>query len=85
MKLSKGQNEVIHLMKNGYELGKTRFLTISAWLQEGGIGRGGKSVNVNINTLNSLHSKKLIVCVNRRSGTDAIFELTELGKTIKTD
>jgi len=66
MKLSKNQNRVIELMNDGWELGSslstighTR-LVERAWLQENGLGKGGKTEEVSILTVKSLVRKNLI-------------------------
>lgn len=87
MKLSAAQKFVIDLMKNEWGLATNdRFLTTQtygkrAWLQENGIGRGGKSENINIKTVIALERLKLIKSNPAESGRTHIqFQLTELGK-----
>lgn len=60
MKLSQRQQEVIDLMKQGWELGLSSGWHTWCSIQQGGQGKGGESRNININTLNSLQEKKLI-------------------------
>ena len=60
MKLSKAQQEVLDLMKNGWELGKYGGIDPRYTLQEGGLGRGGKSRSLNYKTVYILFKKGLI-------------------------
>ena len=61
-KLTKAQQDVIDKMKNGWELGRnTSFFSASpCWIQEGGIGYGGKSQNVSLSTFMVLWNMELI-------------------------
>jgi hypothetical protein len=60
MKLSKTQSMVIDHMKNGWELGISHGMDSRAWLQEGGIGRGGKAITVSMATVWALRKLGLI-------------------------
>ena len=61
VKLTKVMKSVLHLMASGWELGSDTTSSGSApWLQLGGIGRGGRTVNTNWNTVAGLLNRKLI-------------------------
>lgn len=61
MKLSKLQQEVIDLMKNGWHYGHSVSIwDCSDWLQKGELGHGGETKRINKNTFRSLLSRKLI-------------------------
>lgn len=80
MKLSKNQQKIIDLMKLGWELGVSVSLSRSrAWVQENGVGRGGKSEDMSIATFNVLSEKKLIEIKHKGFPTSK-YQLTELGK-----
>jgi len=61
-KLSKNQLEVLRLMSEGWELGRSHGFDGDRpwWMQKGGLGRGGDSKKVNSNTTFSLYKKGLI-------------------------
>lgn len=83
MKLSEKQKAVIKAMREGWELGKsTSSLSGRAWVQENGIGRGGKSIDMNIRTFLFLRNKQLISSKGYFFPVTR-YELTELGKTIQ--
>ena len=66
MKLSKSQIKVINLMNDSWQLVSTMGLYNQVfWLQKGGCGRGGESINVNANTVRSL-IKAGIITMNTR-------------------
>lgn len=50
VKLSKAQQLVVDRMNDGWSLGKDSGLRGRAWMQHGGLGRGGKSADVHIST-----------------------------------
>jgi len=60
MKLTPKQQRVVDLMKQGYELGFSQGLWPRAWLQFGGVGRGGKAEDVHLSTFFALLKHKLI-------------------------
>jgi hypothetical protein len=60
MKLSKVQQEVIDLMKDGWELGTSTGFFIHTCLQKGGQGKGGDTKDISIATVNALKNKGLI-------------------------
>ncbi len=60
MKLSKTQQEVIDLMKSGWELGQSMAIHSRTWLQKNGLGRGGETKNVSGATVHALYRKGLI-------------------------
>ena len=59
-KLSKPQQEVIDLMKAGWELGASGGMSNRTWLQRDGCGRGGPVKEVNGNTFYALVRRGLI-------------------------
>ena len=60
MKLSKAQQAVVDLMREGWSLCKSTTFDGTAWLQERGCGRGGKTRNVNLNTFSALLDRGII-------------------------
>ena len=90
IKLSKAQSQVIELLKTGeWELVTSTGtgLVKREWIQKGGIGRGGESIDLRKGTCASLAKKELIQWnLNKGKWNQYIWELTELGKTaeIKT-
>lgn len=61
MKLPERQREVLALLLTGdWEIGINRGLHVRAWIQKGGLGKGGESQDVNFNTFHSLYIKGLI-------------------------
>ena len=60
MKLSIIQQEVLRLMREGWELGSTSGPEPRYWLQKGGIGWSGESKEVRFSTYSSLKKKGLI-------------------------
>lgn len=80
MKLSKAQQKIIELMKEGWELGRsTSFASNRAWVQQDGVGRGGKSEKMSISTFCVLLDKKLIE-LKKDGFPTSKYQLTELGK-----
>ena len=61
MKLSKIQQEVIDLMRDGWELGQSKGFHESTWLQQGGCGKGGPTKKISSATLTALYDRGLIV------------------------
>jgi len=59
-KLTSLQADVVHAMKNGYELTHDTFADV-VFCQEGLIGHGGKTFTVNKNTFNALVNRGIIV------------------------
>ena len=59
-KLSKPQQEVIDLMRDGWELGTSMIMDSRSWLQKGGCGRGGDTKEVNASTKHALYVRGLI-------------------------
>jgi len=61
IRLGKNQRHLIQRMKSGWELGvSTTMMGGGCWLQEGGIGKGGKAESVDSNVVWSLRQKGLI-------------------------
>jgi hypothetical protein len=75
-KLSKNQQEVIDKMRAGWELGQDMSFQGWAWLQKGGLGKGGESMNVKLNTFHSLRERGIIRCVSQKFPT-ARYELSD--------
>lgn len=59
-KLSSAQVNVLELMYNGWELGFYGGINLSITLQENGLGRGGSTKSIAINTFNILIRYKSI-------------------------
>lgn len=81
MKLSPAQAIILDYMRDGWELGHSKSYYNRRWLQKGGCGKGGESINVHPKTFEHLLSKKLIEFKDK-TPTASIYKLTELGKTI---
>lgn len=79
-KLSETQREVLRLMSEGWELGSTGGFKPSWWLQEGGIGRGGKTKDVRSTTHLSLLGLGLIEQAAHKFPF-TYYRLTEKGKS----
>ena len=60
MKLSKRQQEVVDLMKAGWEMGHNGGISSRCWLQRDGCGHGGPTKEVNDNTFYALYKRGLI-------------------------
>ncbi len=60
IKLTHTQSFVLGLMRDGWELGFYSGEKSHAWLQKRGCGRGGESIDVNLNTFRGLCIKKII-------------------------
>ena len=58
IKLMKAHWRVVHLLKKGWHLGKSNNYY---WLQEDGLGNGGRTEEVNIKTFNFLYDEQLII------------------------
>ena len=75
-KLSKTQQEVVDLMRDGWEFGVSLTFDGGCWLQKGGCGRGGETKRVSSNTLVSMRNSGLIVCSSSKFPL-AIYKLAE--------
>ena len=64
-RLSLTQQRVLDLMRTGWELGVSRTIDGSCWLQEDGIGRGGKTETVSISTFQVLWRRGLLKTQDR--------------------
>jgi len=53
-KLTPVQQEVIDLMKQGWELGSDSTIDGKCWIQKGGLGKGGEAKTVKYGTINTL-------------------------------
>ena len=60
MKLSKAQQEVVDLMREGWELGVSTDFTGRCWLQKGGCGKGGETKDVRSTTVGALREAGVI-------------------------
>ncbi len=58
--LSEHQLDVLRKMQDGWELGLNTGFTPQAWLQQKGLGRGGETQKVKLNTLHGLEHRGLI-------------------------
>lgn len=66
MKLSKAQQRVVDLMKEGWELAyDNRGFYAHCWLQKGGTGKGGPTEKVNFNTLYALKNRGIVKNLER--------------------
>lgn len=81
-KLSKTQKEVVRLMREGWQVGKSVGIKPRAWMQNGGIGRGGESKTLNSNTFFALLDKKLIHETAEKYSIKK-YDLTDFGKSIE--
>lgn len=80
MKLTSKQQEVLDMMASGWELGSSTTTDGHAWIQQGGIGKGGKSKNVHTGTVQALYDRKLIT---QKYGFPAsTYTLTDLGRSM---
>lgn len=59
-KMTRLQANVIEALKNGWELGKTHGINRRWWIQQGGLGRGGKSFDIHANIIEGLKKRGLI-------------------------
>ena len=59
-KLSKAQERVVGLMQRGWGLGVSHGMLRNAWLQCGGVGRGGQTETVSMSTFMVLRNRGLI-------------------------
>lgn len=85
MKLSQRQQEVIDLMKAGWELGRSiGGLTNRSWMQKDGLGRGGETKDVHSNTFFALEDKGLIE-VEYEKYPRAKYRLTNKGRRSGVD
>ena len=79
VKLTKAMKAVLGLMASGWGLGAgSGIMAGRPWLQKGGIGRGGETINTNWNTVAALGFRKLIK--QHYKFPTATFSLTPLGR-----
>jgi hypothetical protein len=75
---------VLHLMANGWELGKSAGQYGSTWIQQGGIGKGGLSETVGDIARDELLRRELIEEAGHIAATGVrgltFYRLTEKGK-----
>ena len=80
-KPTKAQMKVLTLMVNGWELGVETSINGSVWIQKNGLGRGGKTEKVHINTFNGLYTRRLIK--EKKYGfPHSVWELTDIGRKL---
>lgn len=60
MKLTKAQQKVVDAMREGWELGTSDGPDGRAWLQKGGLGRGGDTMPVQWGTLRALRNAGVV-------------------------
>lgn len=75
-KLSKTQQEVVNLMRSGWELSASMTFDRRTWLQKGGTGRGGEMKRVSGATLHALWKAKVLKVKTAQKFPSEIFELT---------
>ena len=73
--LTKNQQEIVDRIKAGWELGSTGGMGSSWWMQETGLGKGGRSIELNARTCQSLIDKKVIKQAGRGPGLSTKWEL----------
>lgn len=73
-KLSKAQQTVIDLMNEGWEMGVSKGYYSRIWLQKNGVGKGGESKNVHLNTFCALRDIGLIE-INREGYPTDVYGL----------
>ncbi len=78
--LSKAQRKVIDAMADGYQLGQGRGFSSRCWLQHGGCGKGGITMDVNGQTFDFLVRNKMIE-QDSLTHNRATYQLTDLGKS----
>lgn len=81
MKLSNAQSEIISLMLDGWELGLSTSGYVGAWVQRGGVGAGGTTKRVKINTFLALRDRGLIEKKYERFPT-SIYRLTDKARAL---
>ena len=74
---TKAQRHVLDLMRSGWQLGQSGGIDPRAWMQEGGLGRGGPSEAVHIRTLIGLHQRGLIEASGPAPGLGRAYRLVE--------
>ena len=79
MRQHANKDEVITLMREGWELGRSMSFDGSAWLQKGGWGKGGETRDVWSNTMQSLYRSGLIELESEKYPT-ARYRLTDFGR-----
>lgn len=72
----KNQNQILKLINNGWEFGKSK-LTGECWIEEGGIGSGGNKVGIHGNMFNSLYKKGIILSTGTGFPVE-LFKLSEI-------
>lgn len=79
-KLSKTQRELLEKIASGeWELGTSTAIRRSAWIQRGGIGRGGEVVTVNHATVHALYRRGMITYGDKSFPTRT-WKVTEKGR-----
>lgn len=81
MKLSKHQKYILELLKNGWQIGHSKGLNSRYWIQENGVGKGGKAIDLKVNTFMILYENKFITKTHEGYPTDK-WDISELGKSI---
>lgn len=69
-KMTKAQQEVIAMMRDGWELGASTSFDGRCWLQKGGCGKGGETKSVNHKTVAALRESGVIEIAERSFTTD---------------
>ncbi len=60
-KLSPAQQHVVDRMREGWQLGFATGLSVRVWLQQNGLGQGGQTEDLRIDTLLALRKARIIV------------------------
>jgi hypothetical protein len=76
--------QALYLMQKGWALGFSGgYPAPSAWMQQKGLGRGGPSFNLALNSFHTLISRDLVVRKSHRVGLWTEYKLTPAGKRSK--
>lgn len=80
-KISSTQAFVLNLLSNGWELGHSKGFKQNAWVQKGGVGRGGESRSISMATFNCLIEIKAIEITTSGYPTDK-YKITESARKV---
>jgi len=76
-KINEKQLHILKLMNTGWELGLDINMVGTYWIQEGGLGRGGKTEYPHANTIYSLYKNGYVKSITR------VFPVDHYGLTDK--
>lgn len=74
--LTKRMQEIVDLMNEGWEIGRSISCDSRVWIQSNGVGRGGESQTVHSNTFFGLLNRNVIECTSSTFPT-AKYRLSE--------